>query len=276
MSYRFSVVIPTVNNKSEKCFSLSHVIRAVLAQRDADFEIIIVDDNGSDGTTEAVTQLFPVVRVVHSNHPRHNLGYVRNLGSSHASGDILVFIDDDMVLSDQHVLRKVSGIMRDNDFCCGAYRYWTSIYWHKYIHLAEPATSTLRTLKSISVLPCGVNKLNGFRDLNEFTFIGNFGAIQRNTFDSVHGFNEGFQGWGFEDTELLMRLCMSNTRYALLHEHEISAFHLTHASDVQADFVENMRRFNDLELERGFYFHVNHFFGVYEADGFSLLTPIDQ
>jgi GT2 family glycosyltransferase len=161
-----------------------------------------------------------------------------------------------------------------NDFCCGASRLWSSLNWWKHVTDAQSTTSIARTLRDISLLPKGINRINGFRDLNEFTFIGSFGCLKSDTFAAVGGFDEGFPGWGYEDTDLMMKLCLRDFKYALLAESGISVVHLTHPVNMVGDFKRNFQRFHDLEQTRGFLFHVNHFFGVYEGDGYSVLTKL--
>jgi len=137
----------------------------------------------------------------------------------------------------------------------------------------QPFSATLSTLRGISILPTGINPINGFRDLAEFTFIGNYGIIRRNAFNIVGGFDVGYEGWGMEDTDLMMRLCAAGMSYSLLCHDDVHVFHLGHGSNTRL-LAKNLERFNDLERKLGRWFHVNHFFGVYEADGYGLFSAI--
>jgi glycosyltransferase involved in cell wall biosynthesis len=271
----FSIIIPTHNCLSAKHFSIAHVIRSVLWQTVNDLEIIVVDDRGTDNTIDRLASLFPCIRIVRSELEINNLGHLRNLGAQEASRDLLLFVDDDTVLGCNNMLEQISDIMRNNDFCCGADRLWTSVSWHNYILSDQSAASVNRTLQDISFLPRGINRINGYRDLNEFTFIGNFGCVKTETFRANGGFDsDNFPGWGLEDTDLMMRLCLKGLNYVVLANKGPSVFHLSHPVDIRQDFVDNLKRFNQLETERGHFFHVNHFFGVYEGDGYSIFTKL--
>jgi hypothetical protein len=86
---RFSVVIPTRNRRR----LLERTLESVLSQRLRPAEIIVVDDDSSDGTAEFLATLANEVRslVVQCGSP----GAARNAGARIATGDYLVFLDSD-------------------------------------------------------------------------------------------------------------------------------------------------------------------------------------
>ncbi|MBN2503384.1 MAG: glycosyltransferase family 2 protein, partial [Anaerolineales bacterium] len=61
---------------------------------DVDFEIIVVDNESSDGSVAFLRERFPEVRVIESGG---NLGFARgnNLGAQYAQGEYLAFINPD-------------------------------------------------------------------------------------------------------------------------------------------------------------------------------------
>lgn len=86
-----SVIVPTLNGGRH----LQELIRAIRDQQPvAPHEVILVDSNSSDDTTE-VAAGFPGVRVVQVGKFSH--GRARNLGAREASGDILVLMTQDAV-----------------------------------------------------------------------------------------------------------------------------------------------------------------------------------
>jgi GT2 family glycosyltransferase len=88
-----SAVIPTKNRKD----SLRTVISSVMAQT-IPCEIICVDDGSSDGTPEMLRREFPSVRVL-SNRESRGPTAARNAGAIAASGQYLLTVDDDCVLT---------------------------------------------------------------------------------------------------------------------------------------------------------------------------------
>lgn len=91
-----SVIIPTYNRKDSLLRALNSVARQTYpAER---FEVIVVDDGGSDGTVTIAQQPFPfALRYLR----QQNQGEIvaRNLGANECNGEILVFLDDDIEIN---------------------------------------------------------------------------------------------------------------------------------------------------------------------------------
>lgn len=88
-----SIILPTYNRVG----SLRHAIAALLRQTAPpdSYEIVVVDNNSSDGTPQAVAEIGdPRVRLV--REPRQGLSYARNAGLEAARAPIVAFTDDDV------------------------------------------------------------------------------------------------------------------------------------------------------------------------------------
>ncbi len=96
-----SVVIPTYNRRPilEKC--LLALEKQVLSSDLIGFEILIVDDGSTDGTCEwlrSSASRFPHVRLIEQDHA--GPAAARNKGVVNAQGDVIVFIDSDLVVTE--------------------------------------------------------------------------------------------------------------------------------------------------------------------------------
>lgn len=101
---KISIIIPTFKRPA----LLPALVDSYLAQRvDAEIELIIVDD-GSDDDTPAVLarlcHLEPRLKV--ESQPNSGQAAARNRGIDLATGDILLFSDDDMVPSHEDFLNR--------------------------------------------------------------------------------------------------------------------------------------------------------------------------
>ena len=101
----FSVVIPTYNRLPilQKC------LRALEQQRleapISAYEVVLVDDGSTDATVSWLREnadAFPHVRLVLQDHGGPAEG--RNRGVDQARGDVIVFIDSDLVVTDGFLL----------------------------------------------------------------------------------------------------------------------------------------------------------------------------
>lgn len=82
-----SVIIPAYNEQNH----IENVINSVKKRKEVD-EIIVVDDGSIDETTNVAKKCGVKVISLPENRGK---GYAMNLGSSRASGDVLLFIDAD-------------------------------------------------------------------------------------------------------------------------------------------------------------------------------------
>jgi glycosyltransferase involved in cell wall biosynthesis len=98
-----SVVVPTHNRR----VLLQQTLRSILGQRGVDFEVIVVDDGSSDGTTAVITGLgHDRVRLV--RHPTaRGLSAARNRGVAEATGPWLAFCDDDDLWAPDKLARQL-------------------------------------------------------------------------------------------------------------------------------------------------------------------------
>jgi len=86
----FSVVICTYNRPA----LVARAIRSVLRQTFGDFELVVVDGS-PDGETRAVVATFDDARLRYVNEDAAGICEARNTGVASASGQFVVFLDDD-------------------------------------------------------------------------------------------------------------------------------------------------------------------------------------
>jgi len=195
---RLSVVMPTFNRRA----MLAKTIPALLDQRDvgADFEIIVVIDGSSDGTQSLLHEMSadPRLRVI--AQPNRGLAVARNRGAASAKGEILLFLDDDMIASPNLVS----------------------------VHLEEHGTATERVVMGAMGLAGGVRRsflkagveewsrdmerrlsVPGYRPRFDDWSFGH-ASISRTLYLSLGGFDESFVSYGNEDYDLGWRLSQRN------------------------------------------------------------------
>lgn len=95
---RFSVVIPTYNrsDKLDRCLgALAHQI----FPHDA-YEVVVVDDGSTDAALPAVLEKWNRRLSLRFFHQKNQgQGIARNVGIKHATGDIVVFLGDDSIVT---------------------------------------------------------------------------------------------------------------------------------------------------------------------------------
>ena len=129
MDALLSIVLITCNRKDE----IIKAIESCRTHTERAFEVVVIDNNSTDGTETAVRSY-----CVEKNLPLQyhyldrntGVSFARNIGYREANGDILFFIDDDaVVISEGNSLDLVADYMRTNKevmACVGTsidYRY---------------------------------------------------------------------------------------------------------------------------------------------------------
>ena len=93
--FKLSVILPTYNRKQQ----LLQVIDGLENQtfNRSEFEVIVVSDGSTDGTHDCLDQLKTNLNFRWLQQANQGAAATRNNGISHATGEIVLFIDDDVV-----------------------------------------------------------------------------------------------------------------------------------------------------------------------------------
>lgn len=180
-----SVVIPVYNGGA----TFRRCLEAVFSTAYAQWECIVVDDGSTDGSGQVAAQYG--ARVVSSEHPKSGPAVCRNLGAAQAQGDLLFFVDAD-VLININTLSQVAAIMADEAVaaCFGSYD-------------ASPTeTNFLSQYRNLQH-----HYVHQISNLEATTFWGACGAVRRAVFEEMGGFNTAvFTRPSIEDIELGYRI----------------------------------------------------------------------
>lgn len=191
-------VVTIVRNRNRM---LSHFLRGWAAQTDAAPEIVVVHTGGDEDPADVVRSRPDLdVRVVgaKSSTPDGHINYsvARNAGAAAAAGEHLLFCDADTIPL-RHVARRIDSSLADVDALLTAdVRYLPPdaelgldpdelvALGRRHPHRPPPPSSGI--------------------DLHHAHHLvwGLCMAIRRSTFDEIGGFDEGYDGYAGEDTDL--------------------------------------------------------------------------
>jgi glycosyltransferase involved in cell wall biosynthesis len=184
-----SVIVPAYNEEKyiERC------LESVLAQdQSPEFEVIVVDNGSSDKTGLIVRMRFPQVKLI--SEPKKGVVFARNRGAKEAQGEILFFVDADVVLPRRHIKNVMNKFKDDQKLVAlsGPYAFEGNFYLKfitlfSYLFLALPAEYL-------------INRLLG---LAASGIAGNL-AVRKEAFEKIGGFNEEIAFYG-DDTDFFMR-----------------------------------------------------------------------
>jgi GT2 family glycosyltransferase len=94
---KLSVIMPTYNRAE----MMNRAVESLFTQTFQDFEIIVVDDGSTDATANTVLglQRKSPHELIYLKQENKGAGAARNLGIRQARGDLVIFIDDDVLLT---------------------------------------------------------------------------------------------------------------------------------------------------------------------------------
>jgi len=98
-SKRVSLIIPAYNEED----SIGNLLKSLMKQTYKPHEIIVVDDGSTDNTV-MVARRFPV-KIIRGQHK--GCGPAKNLGWKKARGDVIIFLDADMVVGPNYIKETV-------------------------------------------------------------------------------------------------------------------------------------------------------------------------
>lgn len=102
-----SVIIPTHNRRESVLRTLNSLRNQTLPY--SEYEVIVVDDGSEDDTPTIADTIFPFA-FTYLRQENQGATIARNNGVEHSSGDILIFIDDDITVSPQTLERLMNAV----------------------------------------------------------------------------------------------------------------------------------------------------------------------
>jgi len=236
-----SLIITTYNWPE----ALRKCLQSIVWQTRRPDEIIIADDGSNDKTREMITALqenypIPLKHLWHEDKKKRKTR-INNKAIIASSAEYLIFIDHDIILHPQFIQDHLT--ISEKGYFINGSRF-----------LADEA-STNRLLEKENINKNDLKLLKGKNALNKIRipFLMNFLAHRYQTKDKdnfdvrgcnmsfwkkdlilVNGYDEAYQGWGREDSNIAARLFNNGIRKKSLKFGGI-AFHLEHPYSNKTD-----------------------------------------
>jgi glycosyltransferase involved in cell wall biosynthesis len=251
-----TAVIVTTYNRPD---ALAVVLEGYCDQSDPDFWLVVADDGSKEETADVVRQFvrrtpFPLTHIWHEDRG-FRAAAIRNRAVASTNAEYVIFTDGDCVPS-RHFVR-VHKQLAEPGYFLGSNRVLltaelTNRVVHERLRIHEWsgidwANSWLRRdvnrLLPLLKLPDGPfrkwtpGRWEGIKTCNL--------SVWRADLICVNGLDESYEGWGLEDSDLVIRLLHAgvkhkNARFAA------TMFHLWHPEQDRMRLPANQKRLDDL------------------------------
>lgn len=188
-----SIIIPVLNGG----WVLRRTIESLRAQDlpPDRFEIVVVDDGSTDGSTEGLEALASPVEVRVLRQANRGRAAARNIGAAEARGRVLLFIDADIWAAPGMVSAHLAHHADRRNL--GVQGRWRD----------HPDSLTTVFMRARNVWPDLT--IRHRENLSPYHIVTRNLSVDAETFQRIGGFDEGFTGYGWEDIELGLRMARS-------------------------------------------------------------------
>lgn len=227
--------------------ALELCLESVMRQSTMPSEILIADD-GSGMSTRDVVERFAAISPVPLRHIWHEdngfrLAAIRNKAIAASRCDYIIQIDGDLILHRDFVRDHIA-FARKGHFVTGSRGIVTEMLTQKVlkgeITSLSPLMRGVRNSNNVMRIPFMATL---YRALGPTRFVkGCNMAFWREDLIRVNGYDEGFTGWGREDTELAVRLNNSGIRQQCMKFRGV-VFHLYHGKQDRTTLSANDDRY---------------------------------
>jgi len=254
--YMTTAVIVTTYNRPD---ALAVVLEGYCGQTDREFSLVVADDGSTEETAAVVREfaqrgLFPLTHVWQEDRG-FRAAAIRNQAVASTNSDYIIFTDGDCVPS-RHFVRAHKRLAEPGYFL-GANRVlltealtsrvareripihsWSWMDWTRSWSRRE-----VNRLLPLMTLPDGPfrkqspDRWEGIKTCNL--------SAWRSDLVRINGLDESYEGWGLEDSDLVIRLLHAGVKHKTAR-FAAPVFHLWHPEQDRMKLPANRKRLDDL------------------------------
>ena len=234
---KVSIIVSTYNRPK----ALDIVLKTLISQNYSNFEIIIADDGSSNETHQLIksfNKLSPqLIKHIWQKDKGFRAARIRNKAILRSSGKYIIFLDGDCFVRHDFIKKHVK-LAEKNYFVSGNRILCSQQFSKKLLSLpTQPPSNYFYWFKkylahdtnrfsSLLTLPSFLR----WRKWNKKRWKGaktcNLGVFREDLY-RVNGLDERFIGWGYEDSDLVIRLIRANISHTNGRFY-LPVFHLWH------------------------------------------------
>ena len=239
---KISIIISTYNAPKNLCL----VLQALAKQTTKNFEVVIADDGSTAETQQLIEFMRPQLPYKIKHVWQEDIGFrlakIRNKAIVAASGDFIIFIDVDCLPLPTFVQKYIK-LAEPGYFIAGnrvllAPNFIPQSYDFLQLFFAYCQKKINR------LLPFVYLQLGFLRKINKTKWRAakgcNLGIWKKDLLE-VNGFDESFTGWGYEDSDLVIRL-IRNKIFHKSGRFAVPVMHIWHPENSRENANSNLQK----------------------------------
>lgn len=251
-----TALIVTTYNRPD---ALAAVLEGYCRQSDQDFELVVADDGSKEDTADVVRQFarrapFRLTHVWHEDRG-FRAAAIRNRAVASSGADYIVFTDGDCIPSGHFV--RLHKQLAESGYFLGANRVLLSAgltnrilsqqvsihSWRVFDWILSWSKRDVNRLLPLMRLPDGPFR-KWMPDRWEGIKTCNF-SVWRDDLIRINGLDESYEGWGLEDSDLVIRLLHAGVKHKSAR-FAATVFHLWHPEQDRTSLPDNQKRLDHL------------------------------
>ena len=196
---KVSIIIINFNGKHH----LESCLESLLKINYNNTEIIIVDNNSTDDSVNFISKNFPNVILIKLNE---NKGFAEpnNIASKVATGDFLLFLNNDTIVTPSFISEMIKPIQQDSDI---------GICQSLLLKPDESIDSSGDFIDTLGVVYNSKTQISEIREISSAR--GASMMIKKNLFEQLEGFDKKFY-FSFEDVDLSWRCWIAGYKVLII------------------------------------------------------------
>lgn len=255
MLKKCSLIVSTYNWPE----ALELTLLSIAKQTILPVEVIIADDGSGNATKETIDSFryrlsIPIIHVWHEDQG-FRLATIRNKAFARASTAYIIQIDGDVILHkrfiEDHLSAAKTGRLLQGSRVMLGPKYSRSLLQNKAINISSLQPDITRRENGIRIPFLSNYLLTRYR--NRYPAYYARGANMSFWLDdilAVNGYNENFEGWGHEDSDLTLRLMNTGVEKCVIKFAAI-VYHIHHPEQDKGHLEEKNRLLLEATLQSG-------------------------
>lgn len=240
-----SIIIPV----HERADVLEVALASMKEQTYRSLELIVVDDKSRNkGEIERICRKASALYLRNDSRAKvPQRALARNIGLARSTGEIIVFLDQDMILPVDSIEGHVSWHRAEERVAISC-QVWNLTLDRRFLRRSRFTSEELREASQPFIQDSGIvwsRRGSVHRSKNWWAFLSGECSFRRSDVMRLNGWDPFFEGWGGEDNEIGYRIVLNGMD--IIYCEDVKAFHVLHEVGPRERYERSVSALKNIE-----------------------------